>query len=134
MRIPLQYFISVMLLATSAMGSSIDYTTENHWYRRFPDQMESIVAAQERALNQYLGTTLECRLVQFSFNNFESPGVFKKGDYNLNLTATCNKSFKDFSLEVDYYGYSSGEPIILKMSYIYKGELVEEIFDFSDYF
>lgn len=131
MKISLLSFLSVFAMATSAMASPIDHSTETHSFDRWPDQMESIVADHEGALNQYLGKTLECRRVKLQFNNLRSPTLFKTGKYNLTLTAECNKSFRDFNMDVTY-GYSLGEPIALHLSYNLSGRLVKITFQGND--
>ena len=123
--------IYILAFSASAMAGIIEYTTDTHQYSRWPDQMNSIVAAHEGALNQYLGDSLKCRSVKLQFNNLRSPTLFKKGLYNLSLSAKCNKSFQDFNLSVSY-GYSLGEPIALKLSYQINGRPIEQIIELNE--
>ena len=74
-------------LASTAMADTINYTTDSHWFTRYPDQMAGIVANEERALNQYTGESLECRLVQLQFNNLQTPKIFRTGPYTFQLPA-----------------------------------------------
>jgi len=119
-------FLLAVVVTSNAMGATIDYTTENHLYKRYPDQMEIIVRNHQSALNDYLGRNLECRLVKLKFNNFQSPTLLKKGEYNLSLKAECNKSFKNLKVDVDY-GYSLGEPLALIISFTSEGKSFEKI-------
>jgi hypothetical protein len=111
-------------LASASAETKIDYTTETFKYSRFPEQMAGIVHQHEEMLDEYLGTELECRLVRFEMNNLSSPGLFKKGEYSLTLTATCNKKFKDFAIQVET-GDSLGEPYWLTLTYVQGGRQVE---------
>lgn len=121
-------FSSISTFAGDRLATSINFTTETHWFNRFPDQMEDIVADGEYVLDQYLGETLECRLVQLQFNNLQEPGIFRKGQYNLTLRAKCNKSFENFKLGI-VYGVSLGEPIKLNIGYKIDGHQVNQILE-----
>lgn len=115
---------AVLSMSASAMATDIDFTTENHLYERYSDQVSGILYEDQRLLDNYLGNELECRLVRIDFNNIREPKLFKKGEYNFTLTAKCNKTFSDFDMEVTYGDL--GEPWGLKVSYVLNGHKVEK--------
>ena len=118
----------VMVLAsTSAWATSINFTTKSHGYTRFPDQMVGVISYHEALLNQYLGTVLECRLVNLKFNNMKNPGIFEDGRFRLTLTAACNKTFENFNMTMMYVTTNNGEPVGMKLTYVMNGVPVTKV-------
>ena len=125
MKSALLALIAASAMSASAMASSINVTSETLPFSRWEDQMANIVYSGERAMDDYLGRTLECRLVRLELNVIRKHGLFKKGLYNVALSAECNKTFKDFQMEI-IPGYSGGEPFGYNLSFIQNGRKVEK--------
>ena len=123
MKTALLTLLAASALSTSAMASSINDTSATIPFSRWEDQMAGMVADGERAIDEYIGRELECRLVRLDLNVIRKHGVFKKGLYNVNLTAECNKTFRDFRMEV-VAGLSSGVPFGYKLSFVQGGRRV----------
>lgn len=125
--INLKTMLAIFLITTTTFASDIDFVTENVSYERWPNQVESSVSDHAEIVNKYLGETLECRLVYLKFNSIEDPKLFKDGQYNISLTAKCNKSFSDFRLEIAEVA-NGGIPYTLIITYIRNGRLEHATF------
>jgi hypothetical protein len=107
---------------SNAFATSIDIVTAKTKYTRWPEHIASFAVDGENALDDYLGNALECRLVRLDVEFLSEPKWFKKGEYFLKLTATCNKSFRNFKFTV--IPGPMGEPWEYEVSYQINGRTV----------
>ncbi len=117
----MKYYL-VLALALLSMNlnkahaqSNINITSPKHEYSMYPYLLVDYGNDHQDNLSEFLGKELECRLVKVKTNIYSEPGIFRKGLYNLTVTAICNKSFSDMKIKLGYGDY--GNPWSLTLSY-----------------
>lgn len=119
--------LTISLFTLSAFATDINVGIKNVEYRQYTEILQGQAKWAEDVMDEYSEEALGCSRVRMNLTLLKEPGIFRKGAYDLTLTAKCTETFSDFNFKF-YHGYDE-DYTTLDISYVKDGKKVKKSFE-----
>ena len=123
----LMFAFVAMTLSSQVFATDIKTPTETREFKQYAEILQGQVSWAQDVLDEYIEESLGCSKVRFNLDITQTPGLFRKGSFNLNLTAKCTETFSDFKYKF-YDGYDE-DYTTLSISYVKAGKVTKKKFE-----
>jgi hypothetical protein len=126
MKAPALFLLTFISSLSLAHATNINVGFKNIEYGQYTEILQGQVSWAQESFDTYAEEALGCSRVRMNLNIIKEPGIFRKGAYDVSLTANCTEIFSNFNFKF-YHGYDE-DYTTLDVSYVKDGKTVKQGF------